>query len=194
MSSKKPTPPAGYPTISETTRRAQSQAERDSGIEARKAREREVPEFAGEEITGKYDGEELDIKRRQRTHSDRIERLEKKHDKHEEKIDTLAQAVNNVQVDIGKLDGRFDGQDRVLKNIEKSVDRMAQREHVEVTTSIDVGAARQESEIKVDEAKKIAAVNDENDRRANRRKLITKVVGGVAGGASLVELLHRIFG
>lgn len=194
MSPKKPTPPAGYPEFVETTRRPQSQAERDSGIEARKAREREVPEFQTEEVTGKYAGEELDIKRRARSHSDRIDRLEKKNDKHEEKIDNLTGAVAEVKGEVVGLRGQMTGQDRVLENISKSVDRLAQREHVEVTTSIDVGAARQESEIKVDEAKKIAAVNDEANKKEMRRKLVTKIVGGIAGGGAFVELLHRIFG
>lgn len=219
MSSKKPTPPAGYPALTETTRRAQSQAERDmGGLEARRQREldRAIPEFEAEDATGKYAGEELQMHRRARSHSDRIERLEKKHDKHGEKLDSLTGDVAELKGDVkevrgevaglrGEVIGQMNGQDRVLKNIESTMTRLANREEVDITTRVELHKADKMSEIKVEEEKKLSAtkieeekriadIKDEADRKAARRKIVTKIVGGVAGGAGIVELLHRIFG
>lgn len=209
-SGKKPTPPAGYPTIA---RRAQSQADRDlEGLEAKRQRELEhaIPEFEAEDATGKYAGEELQQRRRARSHSDRIDRLEQKHD-------TLAGAIAEVKGEVagvkgevvglrGEVIGQMNGQDRVLKNIESAMTRIAEREQVDVTTRVELHKADKMSEIRVEEEKKISAtkieeekriadIKDAADKKKAKRKLILivgSIVGAIAGGT--VELLHRIFG
>ena len=82
----------------------QSQDERDrDGFAARKERERDgtVKEFAGEEITGRYEGEELDSRRSARPPDERFGRLEKKHDELkadvEKRHDELKRDVKEVR-------------------------------------------------------------------------------------------------
>lgn len=68
----------------------QSQDERDmEGLAARRERERDgvVRELGGEEITGRYEGEELETRRATRPPDERFNRLENKHDELKRDVD-----------------------------------------------------------------------------------------------------------
>jgi hypothetical protein len=94
--------------------RMQSQTERDMAGMAAK-REREAAPFEVEpEITGNYDGAELDEMRRKRPTDERIGRLEQKHD-------SLVRTVTDFRVDIGSRVGEMSGKlDTVLAHVTAS--------------------------------------------------------------------------
>src|SRR5680860_633497 len=143
--------------------RMQSQDERDAaGFAARRERDRDgaVKESAGEEITGRYEGEELSERRAERPPDERFGRLEEKHDelKHdvEKKHDELKQDVREVRSDVKDLSSqvstmqanvagavsKIDGQEKLLTEtlsiVKKTHDREADREHVTFTATVDV--------------------------------------------------------
>jgi bifunctional N-acetylglucosamine-1-phosphate-uridyltransferase/glucosamine-1-phosphate-acetyltransferase GlmU-like protein len=181
----------------------QSQDERDmEGIAARKERDGVVKEFGGEEITGRYEGEELEERRAQRPPDERFGRLEKKHDELkqdvEKKHDDLKKDVSDVRSDVKVLSGQFgdmrsavsgavgklDGQEKLLTEtltlVRKTHDREADREHVTFTATVDVDRAKELAKVDVFDAKK------------KKREMVMKGVGLIAGGGGLIELLHRL--
>jgi hypothetical protein len=189
----------------------QSQDERDmEGIAARKERDGVVKEFGGEEITGRYEGEELEERRAQRPPDERFGRLEKKHDELkqdvEKKHDDLKKDVSDVRSDVKVLSGQFgdmrsavsgavgklDGQEKLLTEtltlVRKTHDREADREHVTFTATVDVDRAKELAKVEVDKEEKL----DVFDAKKKKREMVMKGVGLIAGGGGLIELLHRL--
>lgn len=133
----------------------QSQDERDvEGFAARKERDGSVKEFAGEEITGKYEGEELDERRAARPPDDRFRHLETKHDelkrgvekKHDDKSDVreVRSDVKNLSGEVSKMGsavsgavGKIEGQEGVLTELLSVVKKTAERDHVTFTAKVE---------------------------------------------------------
>jgi len=166
----------------------QSQDERDEeGFAARKERDGAVREFAGEEITGRYEGEELEARRQSRPPDARFSRLETKHDelkrdvdkKHDELKrdvkdvrDELKGDVKDVRKDVkdvsgqvsdlgkavGGAVGKIDGQDKVLSEMLGLVKQSAERDHVTFTAKIDVDKAHELAKVEVSKADGLAKV------------------------------------
>src|SRR5688572_13087468 len=98
--------------------RMQSQDERDAeGFAARKERDASSSspaEFASEEITGKYNGVELEQHREGRPISDRVKRLEKKHDELtsqrvtqlEGRVDGVVEVIGEWRAEVGQQFGK----------------------------------------------------------------------------------------
>ena len=145
--------------------RMQSQDERDAkGFAARKERDGAVKEVAGEEITGRYEGEELSERRAQRPPDERFGRLEEKHDELkkdvEKKHDELKKDVRDVRSDVKTLSGnvsdmrsavsgavgKLEGQEKLLIEtlsiVKQTHDREADREHVTFTATVESIAPR----------------------------------------------------
>ena len=191
----------------------QSQDERDAaGFAARRERDRDgaVKESAGEEITGRYEGEELSDRRAERPPDERFGRLEKKHDELkqdvEKKHDELKKDVSDVRSDVKGLSGqvsdmrsavsgavgKLDGQEKLLTEtlsiVKKTHEREADREHVTFTATVDVDRAKELAKVEVDKEEKLDTI----DAKKKKRELILKGVGLTASGGGLVELLHRL--
>ena len=189
----------------------QSQDERDAeGFAALKERAGVVKEFAGEEITGRYEGEELDTHRAQRPPDARFGRLEQKHDelkKHvEKKHDELKKDVSDVRSDVKGLSGqvsdmrsavsgavgKLDGQEKLLTEtlsiVKKTHEREADRDHVTFTATVDVDRAKELAKVEVDKEEKLDTI----DAKKKKRELILKGVGLIASGGGLVQLLHLL--
>ena len=191
----------------------QSQDERDAeGFAARKERERDgvVRELGGEEITGRYEGEELEERRAARSPDERSARLETKHDdlkkdvekKHEE----LKKDVSEVRADVKGLSGqvsdmrsavsgavgKLEGQEKLLTEtlsiVKKTHDRESDREHVTFTATVDVDRAKELAKVEVDKEEKLDTI----DAKKKKRELIVKGAGLFASGGGLIELLHRL--
>ena len=80
-------------------RRFQSQTERDAtGFAARQERDATPIAIDDDDVTGRYEGEELDEMRERRPPLDRIGHLEKKHD-------ALSVQVTETRVTLGELKG-----------------------------------------------------------------------------------------
>jgi len=189
----------------------QSQDERDEeGFAARREREVVVKEFPSEEITGSYEGEELEARRSARAPDERFGRLENKHDelKHdvEKKHDELKKDVSEVRSDVKGLSGqvsdmrsavsgavgKLDGQEKLLTEtlsiVKKTADHAADRNHVTFTAKVDVDRAQELAKVEVDKEQQL----DTLDAKKTRRALILKGVGLAASGGGLIELLHRL--
>ena len=168
----------------------QSQDERDmEGFAARKERERDgsVKEFAGEEITGRYEGEELDARRAARPPDERFGRLEKKHDelkadvekRHDElkrdvkevrdelkaenketraDVKALSGAVGGLRTDFSGAAGEMKGQREALTELIGLVKKSAERDHVTFTAKVDVDKAHELAKVEVTKAQGLATV------------------------------------
>ena len=191
----------------------QSQDERDAeGFAARKERDRDgvVREFGGEEITGRYEGEELEERRAARSPDERSARLETKHDELkkdvEKKHEELKKDVSEVRSDVKGLSGqvsdmrsavsgavgKLEGQEKLLTEtlsiVKKTHDREANREHVTFTATVDVDRAKELAKVEVDKEEKLDTI----DAKKKRREVIAKGMGLFAGGGGLIEILHRL--
>lgn len=200
----------------------QSQDDRDAeGLAARRERDSVVKEFAGEEITGQYEGEELEEFRARRPTPDRIKRLEKKQDelkadvekKHDEikrdvaevrsDLKTVSGQVSDMRSDVSGAVGKLDGQQGVLKEmlsiVKKTAEHGIEHDHIKVTTLLDVNAAKELAEVELNKETKLAAIEvvkeekvDIVKAKADRRKRNLKILGLVASGGGIIELLHRL--
>lgn len=141
------------PPPSPKARRAQTQTERDvEGFHARRERDARaaVPEELPDEVTGQYQGEELDRVRARRPTPVRLQLLEKKHDDLDAKVDKIA-------VDVSKIDG-------ALSVVPKLLDVLEKFGHVGLVATVDVNKAKALDPIEAAKA---------------RRALVTQLVGGV---------------
>lgn len=196
----------------------QSQDDRDAeGLAARRDRENAVKEFAGDEITGQYEGEELEEARSRRPTPDRIKRLEKKQDElkaeHTElkgdvkdmrrEVKDLTGEVSYLRVDVAGATGKIDGQQGVLTEmlslVKKTAEHAVERGHIEVTTMLDVDRETKLARVELDKETKRAAIEvikeekvDAVKEKADRRKRNLKILGLVASGGGIIELLHRL--
>lgn len=155
----------------------QSQDERDAeGFAARRERDGIVKEFPDEEITGRYEGEELDERRSQRTDVERIGRLEKKHDelkrdvekKHDELKRDVAEVRGDVKAVSGQVSdlragvsgavGKLEGQEKVLSEMLSIVKKSADREHVTFTAKVEVDKAQELAKVEVEKQHELAAI------------------------------------
>jgi chromosome segregation ATPase len=176
-----------------------------------------LKEFVDEEITGQYEGEELELRRALRPPEDRIDRLEKKHDelkqevreKHDElkkdvsevrtDIRGLSTQVGDVRADVAGATGKLDGQDKVLVEMLSLVKKTADRDHVTFTAKVEVDKERELAEVAVDKERALAEVAvdktgalDKFASRRARRKMVLRALGLLASGGGIIELLHRL--
>jgi hypothetical protein len=155
------------------------------GFAARKERDGSVKEFATEELTDRYEGEELAERRAQRPPEERFSRLEQKHDdlkkdvdkkhddlkrdfdkKHDElksDVKTLSGQLSNVRADVSgavaKIDGqekRFDSQEKLLTETLSIVKKTAERADDRAHLTLT-------AELDVDRAQKLAKVEVEKE-------------------------------
>lgn len=144
-------------------KRHQSQTERDlAGLAARKERDAEVAEFVCDDLTDRYEGEELKRMRADRPVEKRLEKLE-------EKDDQRALDIADIKLAVADIRGDQKATNASLRAIEKSIDQMAQREHVKFTATVDV-----------DRAKQIDTVKAGADRREWVGKALAIVTGLIA--------------
>lgn len=131
---KKPTPPSGVRPHG----RHQTQTERDvSGLAAKAIREREshpIPPIIEDEVTGKYEGDELDARRAKRPTDERLKRLEDKHDALDAKVDVIAG-------DVQKINGELTHVPRLINLLERSLEQA--NATVTVTVNDQVAANKQ---------------------------------------------------
>lgn len=218
MSESRKTPPLG-------TKRPPTQRDRDAlsretmrGL-SDDAPDRAVPaEFETDEITGNYEGEELEAYRSLRPLPERVTRLERKQDalrgefkevRGEVKevradVRVLASQVGDLREDVSGAVGKIEGQAPVLSEmlsiVKKAAEKTVERDHVTFTAQVDVDKAHELARVEVDKAAGLANVELAKERnlepikaRSERRKAIAKLVGSIFVGAyALYEFLHRL--
>jgi uncharacterized protein (UPF0335 family) len=224
--SSRKTPPTGSAIGPRRPMRSQSQDDRDAeGFAARKEREAGFAEFVSEEITGKYEGAELDQYREQRAPTDRIKRLERKHDElkgdlkevHGElkgdikdvrtDVKILSGQMGDLRKDVAGAVGKIDGQEVVLtemlslvkRTVDRDLERDHNREHVTFTAKVEVDKAQELAKVEVAKEQELAVIEvtkeeqvDTVKAKHDRRKRNLKIIGLLASGGSVIELLHRL--
>ncbi len=145
-----------------------------------------------DEVTGKYEGDELKSMRARRPTDERITRLEEKHDKLESKVDKLDGKVDQVDdkvdkmaVSVAGMEGQFKVIPRLVDSMEKAIESMNEREHVKFTATVDVDKAKQLSKVEIEAAEK----KDEIDAGKAKREWITKAFAIGSTIAAIVSTL-----
>ena len=218
-------PPSSNPLL-KAQARTQSQNDRDAeGFAARRERDAASVvsgEFLQDDVTGKYEGLELLTQREGRPVTDRIQRLEKKHDdlradlkdvrvdfKSDIKdvrtdVKELSDHVSNLRSDVSGAVGKLDGQQGVLSEllsiVKNTAEHASDRDHITFTAKVDVDKAQELAKVDVGKATELAKVEvakeqelDTVEGRQVRRKTIAKLIGSLAVGVyALYEFLHRV--
>jgi hypothetical protein len=118
-------------------------------------------------------------------------------------VKNLAGEVGGLRTDVGGAVGKLDGQKEALTEliglVKKSAEHAADREHVTFTATVDVNKANELAKVEVSKAEGLAKVEvtkeeglDKVEAKKIRRATIAKIAGGVLGGGSIVELLHKL--
>ena len=138
-----------------------------------------APAFAVEavdEVTGKHDGDELAALRAMRPPEDRLDRLERKHDK-------LADDVGDVRESMGRIEGTLAVLPTTIAQAfavaQSAASAQTQTAHVVMTAQVDI-----------DKATKLDVI----DARKARRALAAKIVAAVLGSGVLGALGHYLIG
>jgi hypothetical protein len=172
-----------------------------------------VPMPGDDDYTGQYrsmpegsrDRSKLRELRRSRTPSERMDRLE---DKHDDLVETFGQEIGEIKADVGEIKGKLSVLPKLVDLLESTVDSAAAREQA----ALDAQVARAEAQTAVDTATKKAVIqketaiaiaeekaeiNDKLDKRKARRKLWLKIVGGALGAIAVIcahKLVQLWFG
>jgi predicted phage tail protein len=187
------------------------------GFAARREREASVKdavkEFVAEEITGRYEGEELAERRALRPPDERFSILEQKHDelkyetekrhdelkrdfekrhddlkrdtekRHDELRDDVKGLSDKMDSSQAKL---LDGQKEMLGEMLSIVKKNAEGAHLKFTAEVDVDRAEKLAEVEVKKETRLDTV----DAKKTRRATIAKIVAWALGGGGVVELIH----
>lgn len=188
----------------------QSQDERDvGGLAARREREAASKDFERDEVTGRYEGEELEQHRAERPIDARIGHLEKKHDELKAEIkdvrDDVKKDVKDVRDDVKKLSndvsglyaevsktaGKLDGQSGLLTEmlgiVKKTAVQAVEQSHVSFTAKVEVDKAHELAKVEVDKEQQLAAIEVNREEKVDvvkakrdRRKRNLKLLGLVS--------------
>jgi hypothetical protein len=154
---------------------------RDRDVYVAKTPARGVPSFVEEELTGQYEGEELERARARRPTPSRFRHLEGRADKLESRVDKLSSDVSELRVELseemsgvkagmGELAGEVRGLAIVIKDA-------ASRSHVTFTSKVEVDTAEQVDNI---------------DARKGKRDLWLKGFGLLLTGGVAAKILHAL--
>lgn len=97
-----------------------------------------APSFDTEEVTGQYSGDELRAIRSKRTTSERLERLEVKHDDLKQ---DFGNRLGRVEIAVADMGGQFKIIPSLINTMQDATKAMQQRDHVTFTAKVDVDKA-----------------------------------------------------
>lgn len=142
-----------------------------------------APVYVAEELTDRYEGEELAKQRTKRPTDERIGRLEQKSDETRADVKALTAIVTETRVEhgeaIARVEARLEGLPDFAKLAEKMIDRAGEAQQHLTMTRIDVAGD--------------AAREPVRDAKF-RRKLILMVAGGVTSAGVLGAVVHCLLG
>jgi hypothetical protein len=147
------------------------------------AKQLAAPEFVAEECTDRYEGDDLFEARKARAEQDpalRIALLEADHK-------TLAADVSGMKLSIVRIEGHQETGNAKLEGIQKSLDRLSQREHVTFTSTVEVDTAKKISDVNVQQAEQLDLVA----ARKAKREFWFKMTGSGAVGAVVLKVLQH---
>jgi len=132
--------------------------------------------------------------------------VEKKHDELKgdikevrDDVKTLSASVGNLRSEVSGATGKLDGQTGVLNQMLSLVKKTADRDHVTYTTKLEVDKAHELAQLEVNKEQQLAVIEvtkeekvDVVKAKGDRRRRNLEILGLVASGAGVVELLHRL--
>src|SRR5262249_37993257 len=146
---------------------------------------------AHDEITGKYEGEELEERRARRPTPERILRLERKHDELAADVKEVRQDVKTVERHlcevaerVAHVDGQMEILPKVVDEMRLATRAMQEREHVTFTAKLDLDKAKALGDQRVATQEKLDVI----DARKARRRRVTKLIGAGVGLISATEV------
>ena len=172
-----------------------------------------VKEFVAEEITGRFEGEELAERRALRPPDERFSILEQKHDElkyetekrhddlkrdFEKRHDDLKRDTekrhDELRSDFKGLSNKMDssqeallaGQKEVLTEVLSIVKKNAEGAHLKLTAELDVDRAEKIADVEVSKETRL----DKIEAKKTKRAAVMKIVGWVLGGGGVAELIH----
>jgi hypothetical protein len=158
------------------------------------------------DITGQYEGIDLEFRRALRPVDERVRRLEKKHDALKQAVQTahidfgdeqtdlraahvdLRANVKIISAQVAGVGGRLDGQEAVIANVFSIVKDRATIEQASLVAKVDIDKARELARVDIDKERQL----DRFAARRSRRKLALKGMGLLASSGIIVELLHLL--
>jgi len=161
------------------------------------------------------------IGRLERKHDDLKRDFDKKHDELKgdvkevrDDVKALSDRVGDMREGVAGAVGKLNGQEKVLSEMLSIVKKTADRDHVTYTTKLEVDKAHELAKVEVDKEQQLAAievtkeekvaeivvvkeeqvdvVKAKGDRRKRHLEILGLITSGIAGGAAVIELLHRI--
>lgn len=142
--------------------RHQSQTERDlEGMAARRERESASPPYVFDDLTGRYQGEELREQRSKRPTDKRVERLEEKHD-------SLDKVVDEIRGDVREIKGQMKGLPDLVDLLKTALAAKRDDDHAVLEQQLEVGAH---------EAK--ARIDTQQVATKSKWNMAVQVVGGL---------------
>ncbi len=142
-----------------------------------------VAEFTTEEVTGNYQGLELEDKRNIRHPTERLSRLEKKADKFEAKIDTLDERMGRVEVAVADVGGQMkvlpdlvDAMKDATATAKEATKAIQQQSHMTFTAKVEVDKAKELGKVEVETAQTVADVEVKKTKWQISQKLVSIVL------------------
>jgi len=152
-----------------------------------------VPEPLPDEITGQYEGEQLEEMRARRAEQSpetSITKLEKKHDALAGQVGGLSQSFTDFRVEhaeqMGGMQAAFGTLAGEVKGLATVVKDNRDKDHLTFTAKVDVDRAKHISDVNVKQAEDI----DRIAARKARREFWFKIGAAILGGGVLGKLLH----
>jgi hypothetical protein len=113
-------------------------------------------------------------------------------------------AVGDLRSEVSGAVGKIDGQSGVLSEmlglVRKTAEQSVEHERVSFTAKVEVDKAHELAKVEVDKEQQLAAIEvtkeatvDNVKAKADRRKRNLKLLGLIASGGSIVELIHRLW-
>jgi uncharacterized coiled-coil protein SlyX len=171
--------------------RATAEAERERLDRSEHTTPVEIPVPVYEDVTGQYEGEDLERMRERRHPTDRVRHLEKRADKQDDKIDKIRDGLSDVKETLGKVSGKIDVLPDLIKQIGETAGRAAQQQQVTFTAQVDTQKAQVIGETRLAVAEKLDVIDQRKQKRTRRTRLVGAVAGLLAGGATLWEAIKH---
>lgn len=148
-----------------------------------------------DDLTGRFERDELSVEdlerfRAMRQPEDRLAKLEKKQDE-QRKADEAYRAktderLGKIEVAVADIGGQMKVIPDLVSAMKDATSALREREHITLTSRVEVDTAKKIADVEVDTAKKKDAI----DAGKARRDFVLKIGAAILTGGVLGKLLH----
>ena len=139
-----------------------------------------IPQEVDEVGTGVVEGDDLRRIRARRPTAQRLERLEDKHD-------VLAAEHADMRAAVGRIEGQLEGLGPMVASLQKSADRLADRDDLHFKATLQVDQAARLGTVEIDTAEKLGTVSA---RLLNKELGVKLVATGSTIAAIVLALIE----